>query len=519
MIYIYKLVCLQPQSQQIPTSMDMASTLLAVAVTLVFFFQALTWTRRGKNKRLPPGPKGLPIIGNLLMIGNNPHHDFQRLAQKYGPIMHLRLGLKPVIVVSSAEAAELFLKTHDLVFASRPPHEGSKLICYNQQNLVFSPYGSYWRNMRKMCTLELLSNHKISSFSSMRMEELHGCVQYIREAATAGCVVDLSSTVSSFSTDISCRMIIGKKYDHDDFSEKGFKATLREGMQIGATINLADYIPQIRALDLQGLTKRMKIIAKDFDDFFEKIIDEHVRSKDENRVKDFVDVMLGFMGSEETDEYRVERDTIKAIILDMLTASMDTSAAAIDWTLAELIRHPQVMKKVQKELKNVIGMKRMVEESDLEKLKYLDMVVKESFRLHPVAPLLVPHASREDFTVNGFDIPKGARIFVNAWAISRDERVWTDAERFYPERFIGSDIDLRGRNFELIPFGAGRRGCPGMQLGLTVVRLVVAQMVHCFDWELPNGMLGSELDMREEFGLVCPRANHLLAIPTWRLKD
>ncbi|MBA0684837.1 hypothetical protein Goari_026395, partial [Gossypium aridum] len=208
--------------------MDMASTLLAVAVTLVFFFQALTWTRRGKNKRLPPGPKGLPIIGNLLMIGNNPHHDFQRLAQKYGPIMHLRLGLMPVIVVSSAEAAELFLKTHDLVFASRPPHEGSKHISYNQQNLVFSPYGSYWRNMRKMCTLELLSNHKINSFRSMRMEELHGCVQYIREAATAGCVVDLSSTVSSFSTDISCRMIIGKKYDHDDFSEKGFKATLRE---------------------------------------------------------------------------------------------------------------------------------------------------------------------------------------------------------------------------------------------------------------------------------------------------
>ncbi|GMI71829.1 TRANSPARENT TESTA 7, CYTOCHROME P450 75B1 [Hibiscus trionum] len=494
--------------------MDWTGTALAVVALILF---VLTWKRRDKTKRLPPGPRGLPILGNLLMIGTKPHQDLQRLARKYGPIMHLRFGLMPVIVVSSPEAAELFLKTHDLVFASRPPHEASKYISYNQQNLVFSPYGSYWRNMRKMCTLELLSNHKISTFRSMRKQELDLLVQRIREAAAAAGVVDLSSEVTSFSTDVACRMVIGKKYNRDDFSEKGFEATIREGMKIAAAFNLADYIPQIRGLDLQGVTKRMKVIAKDFDDFFEKIIEEHVQSKEENRVKDFVDVMMGFMGSEETHEYRVERDTIKAIILDMLVASMDTSAATIDWTLAELIRHPQVTKKLQKELQDVVGMKRMVEESDLEKLEYLDMVMKESFRLHPVGPLLIPHAAREDCTVNGFHIPKDARVFVNVWAIGRDEKVWTNAEKFYPERFMGSDIDIRGQKFELIPFGSGRRGCPGMQLALTIVRLVVAQLVHCFDWELPDNMLPTELDMSDDFGLVCPRAKHLLAIPTWRL--
>ncbi|XP_039055518.1 cytochrome P450 71AU50-like [Hibiscus syriacus] len=481
------------KNPSIPT-MDWTGTALAVAA-LIFFFHALTWKTRANIKRLPPGPRGLPILGNLLTIGGKPHQDLRQLALKYGPIMHLRFGLMPVIVVSSPEAAELFLKTHDLVFASRPPHEASKHISYNQQNIVFSPYGSYWRNVRKMCTLELLSNHKISSFRSTRKQELDLLVHRIREAAAAGVAVDLSSEVTSFSTDVACRMIIGKKYNRDDFSEKGFDATIREGMQIAASFNLADYIPQIRGLDLQGLTKRMKIIAKDFDDFFEKIIEEHVQSQDENRVKDFVDIMLGFMGSEETREYRVERDTIKAIILDMLVASMDTSAVTIDWTLAELIRHPRVTKKLQQELKDVVGTKRTVEESDLEKLEYLDMVMKESFRLHPVAPLLIPHAAREDCTVNGFHIPKNARIFVNAWAIGRDERVWTDAEKFYPERFEGSDIDVRGQNFELIPFGSGRRGCPGMQLALTVVRLVVTQLVHCFDWELPDNMLATELDM------------------------
>ncbi|KAK8577778.1 hypothetical protein V6N13_028043 [Hibiscus sabdariffa] len=282
--------------------MEWICAILAVAA-LVFFFQALTWRTRPKNKRLPPGPRGLPILGNLLMLGTKPHQDLQRLARK-----------------------------------------------------------------------------------SMRKQELDLLVRHIREGAYSGVAVDLSSMVTSFSTDVTCRMIIGKKYDRDDFSEKGFEATVRETMRISSAFNLADYIPQIRGLDLQGLTKRMKAIAKDFDDFFEKILEEHVESKDENRTKDFIDVMLGFMGSEET-EYRVERGTIKAIILDMLAASMDTSAATIDWTLAELIRHPRVTKKLQQELENV----------------------------------------------------------------------------------------------------------------------------------LPNDMLATGLDMTEEFGLVCPRAEHLLAIPTWRL--
>ncbi|KAE8717570.1 putative Mitochondrial transcription termination factor family protein [Hibiscus syriacus] len=357
------------------------------------------------------------------------------------------------------EAVELLLKTHDLVFASRPPLEASKYISYNQQNRVFSAYDSYWRNMCKMCTLELLSNYKISSFRSMRKQELDLLVHRIREAAGGGVAVD-------FRIDV----------------------TIREGMQIAAALNLADYIPQIRGPDLQGLTKRMKIIAKDFDDFFEKIIEEHVQSQDENRVKDFVDIMLGFMGSEEAHEYCVDRDAIKAIILDMLAASMNTSAATIDWTMAELMRHPQVTKKLQKELKDVAGTKRTVEESDLENLEYLDMVMKESFRLHPVGPLLVPHAAREDCTVNGFHIAKDARILVNAWAIGRDERVWTDAEK----------SQRMPRNAT----GTHRRS---------------AQLVHCFDWELPDNMSATALDMSEEFGPVCPRAKHLAAIPAWSL--
>ncbi|KAJ4715608.1 Cytochrome P450 [Melia azedarach] len=484
---------------------------------ILFLFQATVSRKKNpNNKRLPPGPEGFPIFGSLHLLGQFPHRDLHKLAKKYGSIMHLRLGLMPTIVVSSPQAAELFLKTHDLVFASRPPLQAAKYISYEQKNFSFSQYGSYWRTVRKICILELTSSLKINYFQFIRTEELQLLIDCIKQAARARGAVDLSAKVSSMSADMTCRMVFGKKYADEEFDERGFKTVIQEGMTLAATPNLGDYIPQIAGLDLQGLIKRMKAVAKVFDGFFEKIIDEHIQCKDENRSKDFVDVMLSFMGSEET-EHKIEREHIKAIILDMLAATMDTSATAVEWALSELFKHPEILKKLQKELENSVGLDRMVEESDLDNLEYLDMVVKETLRLHPVAPLLLPHESIEDCTVNGFHIPKKSRVIINVWAIGRDPGAWKEPEKFFPERFVGSNIDLRGRDFQLLPFGSGRRGCPGMQLGLIIVKRVLAQLVHCFDWELPDGMLPEELDMTEVFGLVTPRAKHLLAIPTYRL--
>jgi hypothetical protein len=287
---------------------------IAALVMLAYLLRQWAWKISNKKKKLPPGPRGFPFFGNLHMLGELPHRDLHQLAQKHGPIMYLRLGLVPAIVVSSPQAAEQFLKAHDLVFASRPPLEAAKHICYEQKNLSMSPYGSYWRNIRKMCTLELLSNHKISSFKSMRKEELGLLINFVQEAAGDCVAVDLSGKVSSLSRDMSCRMVFGKKYMDEDLDERGFKAVIQECMHLGGTFNLGDYIPYIAPLDLQGLTWRMKAVSKVFDYFFETIIDEHVQSQDKNKTKDFVDVMLSFMGSQES-EYCIERSNIKAIIL------------------------------------------------------------------------------------------------------------------------------------------------------------------------------------------------------------
>ncbi|KAL0395593.1 UNVERIFIED_CONTAM: cytochrome [Sesamum calycinum] len=438
-------------------------------IVLIYLLQELLCP--GKKKRLPPGPRGLPFLGHLHLLGKNPHQDLYHLAQKHGPIMGLRFGFVPAVVVSSPAGAELVLKTHDLVFANRPRSEASKYIWYEQKNLVYAQYGPYWRNMRKLCTLELLSTRRINQFGGMRKVELELLVSSLKRAAEMREIVDLSARVSGLIGDMNC---------------------------------------------LMGINCKMKNLSKTFDRFLEKIIDDHVKNKQEKKqTKDFVDTMMEILESGK-GEFQFDHRHVKAVLLDLLIAGMDTSASTIEWTLSELIRHPQVVKKLQKELETV-GMDQMVEESHLHRLEYLDFVVKETLRLHPVGPLLIPHESMEDCVIDGFHIPKGSRTIVNVWAIGRDPKVWPDPDVFKPERFIGSNIDLKGLDFQLLPFGSGRRSCPALQLGLLMVQLVVSQLVHCFDWQLPNGMQPSDLDMSEHFGLVVARAKHIMAIPSYRL--
>ncbi|XP_049391412.1 cytochrome P450 71AU50-like [Solanum stenotomum] len=377
-----------------------------LALILLFIFYELLNIKN--KKKLPPGPKGIPILGHLHLLGENLTQDLHKFSLKYGPIIYMKFGLVPTYVISSPESAEKILKTYDHTFASRPHNETAQYISYGQRNLIFSKYGAYWRNMRKLCTVHLLSNMKINSFQSTRSEEIAIMIKSIKEIAQGRVDVDLSAQVSKLSANLSC-------------------------------------------------------------------------------------------------------------LMDMLVASIDTSSSSIEWMLSELLRNPDIMKKLQKELEEVVGLNRMVQESDLENLKYLNMVFKESFRLHAAAPLLL-HEAMEDCMVDDFYIKKGSQVIVNAYTIHRDPNFWTDADKFLPERFLESNVDIRGRDYQLLPFGSGRRSCLGMQLALIIVRLVVAQLVHCFDWELPNEMQPKDLDMTEQFGIVTGRANHLMAVPTYRLQ-
>lgn len=387
-------------------------------------------------------------------------------------------------------------------------------MSYGGRNIAFAPYGNYWRNMRKLCTLELLSSSKINQFRPIRTAELGDLIRSLQSVAERGETVDVSDRVSGFIGDVISLMVFGRKFEDDELDERGFKAVIKETMAVAGRPNLGDFFPFAAALDLQGLERRMKELSKKFDGFLERIIDDHQGKKTED---DFVDTMMGILESGEAG-FEFDRRHVKAVLMDMLIAGVDTSTATVEWIMSELIRHPKVMKKLQQEVEQVVGTKQLVDESHLDELEYLNMTIKETFRLHPVAPLLI-HESMEDCIVSGFHVGKGSRILVNVSSIGKDPQVWEDPEKFIPERFDGSHVDLWGQDFELLPFGSGRRGCPGLNLGLIVVKLLVAQLVHCFDWKIPYGALASDLDMEEHFGLVVGREKPLMAIPTYRLHE
>lgn len=199
---------------------------------------------------------------------------------------------------------------------------------------------------------------------------------------------------------------------------------------------------------------------------------------------------------------------------DLFIAGSDTSAITTEWAMAELIRKPAVLEKARQELLAVIGTERPVQESDIHRLPYLQAIVKETMRLHPAAPLLLTYRAKADVEVLGYIVPKGIQVLVNAWAIGRDPSYWTESMEFEPERFLGSSVDFKGRDFEYIPFGAGRRICPGLPLAVRMVHLMVASLVQSFNWRLPDGMPPEDLDMEEQFGVTLRKAAPLCAIPT-----
>ncbi|CAI0409431.1 unnamed protein product [Linum tenue] len=182
--------------------------------------------------------------------------------------------------------------------------------------------------------------------------------------------------------------------------------------------------------------------------------------------------------------------------------------------MAELLRNPDKLVKAKNELDEMIGKGNHLAESDIPQLPYLRAILKETFRLHPALPLLLPRKAGADVEINGFTVPKGARVLLNLWAIGRDPAIWDDPTSFVPERFLGSDVDAKGNYFELVTFGAGRRICPGMPLALRMLHMMLGSLIHWFDWKLSDGVEPEKLDMEEKFGIALQKAKPLLAIPT-----
>ncbi|KAK6158775.1 hypothetical protein DH2020_006089 [Rehmannia glutinosa] len=481
------------------------------------------WKNFNKSSsKLPPGPWKLPVIGHLHHIGTLPHRSFQELAKKYGPLLHLKLGEVTAVVVSSPTLAKEVLKVHDPTFADRPESIAGEILWYNSSNISFSQYGDYWRQMRKICILELLSAKNVKSFGSIRNDEVSHLINSIM--ASSGAPLDLTDRIFTMTSSITCRAAFGKVCRDKDQLIEMFK----EGITLVSGFDVSDLYPSSKVLKAISWN-RVKLLKmrRKLDLILDDIIDEHRRNRAtiaaDNEItekrgngefgnEDLVDVLLRVKESGEL-ESPITDDNVKAVIYDIFAAGTETSSTTIDWIMAELIRNPRVMSKVQTEIREKFKGSTKIGEADVQKLKYLKLVIKEGLRLHAPIPL-IPRVSRQDTEIDGYVIPARAKVLVNAWAIGRDPQIWTNPENFEPERFDNNPTDFAGNHFEYIPFGAGKRMCPGMTFGLASVELPLAHLLYNFDWKLPAGMSPKDLDMIERPAITAARRQNLELVAT-----
>ncbi|XP_047978368.1 6,7,8-trihydroxycoumarin synthase-like [Salvia hispanica] len=492
---------------------------LTLPIILIIFYLLHKIKQPRALTTLPPGPPQLPLIGNLHQLGTvvDPHIYLYHLSKKYGPIMHMKLGSIPLLVISSAKLAKQVLKIQDLAFCSRPNLLGQQKLSYNSSDVGFTPYNDDFKEMKKMTRIHLLSNKRVQSYRPIREQEIAHMITNISTYSPLGQELNLSEVAMAANIHMICGIVFGKRYEEGGSEMKRFLRILEEYDVLVTSFFVSDYLPAFGLVDkISGRVKRADVMCKGMDEFYQELIDEHLESrrvkKKMEEVEDMLDVLIK-LKNDESSSSGITWEIIKALLMDMILASGASPCATI-WTMTALMKAPKVMEKLQHEIRSLVGQKGKVDEDDLPKLPYLKAVINESLRLYPPAPLLLPRETRDASILDGYEIGPKTMVYVNAYAVGRDPEYWESPNEFIPERFLNSDIDSKGQDFGLIPFGSGRRICAGMSLGYITIELMVANLVYNFDWELPKGTHAQDLDTNAIGRLVAHKKNALILVPT-----
>uniref|UniRef100_A0A803ND77 Cytochrome P450 n=1 Tax=Chenopodium quinoa TaxID=63459 RepID=A0A803ND77_CHEQI len=371
-----------------------------------------------------------------------------------------------MVVIQSAKMAKEVLQVQDKNFCNRQVLVGGKRLTYNGLDVVFAPYGEYYREIKKIFVVHLLSSKRVQSFAPIRHEEVSRIIQKISSLSSENKVVNLSELLFNCACSTICKIAFGKRYEDDEGTRSRFHDLLNEAQALFAGFFFTDYFPYTGWLDklITGKYSKLEKTFKKFEEFYKEVIDEHLDLKrPKSDREDMVDILLQ-LKKERLFSFELTMDHIKAMLMDIILAGTDTSA---------------------------------------------NYVVKETFRLHPAAPLLIPRKTLQNCTIEGFDIQSKTILYVNLWAISRDPKIWKDPDVFMPERFLECSINFLGQDFELIPFGAGRRICPGLHLGVASLDIMLANLLYFFDWELPSGLRRDDIDTEVQLGVTMHKKNPL----------
>ncbi|KAJ4793897.1 Cytochrome P450 93A2 [Rhynchospora pubera] len=510
--------------EELLTLSPFVTSLLALLLVLPIIVYLL----KSKDRGLPPGPPAVPIIGHLHLLRPPMHLTLHDLTTRYGPLIQLRLGSSLCIATGSVDMAREVLKTHETSFLERPSTVAARHFAYETAGFAFAPYGEYWRFVKRLCMSELLGPRTLEQLRPIRQSEVTGLLRTLLDKSQTGEAVNLSKELIKLTNNVITRMVASNTAGDD---AEVSRQVVKQVAEVMGTFNVGDYISFLRGFDVQGLNKKIREVHQNFDNLLEGFITAKEKARSaatarggeakERPVKDLLDILLD-VAEDPKAEVKITRENIKGFVLDIFTAGTDSSAATIEWALSELINHPRIMQKLQEEIDRVIGTDRLVGEADVPNLPYLNAVVKEIMRIHPGAPIAY-RMSTQETTIGGYNIPANATVAVNLYSTGRDPKYWADPDTFRPERFFEESnvkLDVKGLHYQLIPFGGGRRVCPGVGFALQVVPAGLAALVQCFDWKISEGTAdeNGRLNMEEgDGGLVSYRVNPLVLVPIRRL--
>ncbi|KAK9147940.1 hypothetical protein Scep_006697 [Stephania cephalantha] len=493
---------------------------LVVFATLWYSWLLIIKSRKPQKLPLPPGPSGLPFVGNLPFINPDVHRCFADLARTYGPIMKIKLGQKLCVVLSSTALAKEALRDYDTIFADRDTPTTMMTLTYGGNDLVWSSYGQTWRMLRKVCVGEMLSKTSLDTMYASRRREVRRTIKEVH--GMVGKPINMGEQMFLTMSNLITSMLWGVTLKDEDRNSVGaeFRRLVSDILKLSTSRNLADIFP-LGGLDVQGLNGRTKVLMPRLDEFFDSLVERRetkIEGDGKERGGDLLQWFLRREAGDSEDKQGLTMMHLKSLFIDMVVAGTDTSSVTVEWAMAELMNNPQVLKRAQEELAQVVGMNNIVEEHHLPKLHYLNAVIKEVMRVHPVAPLLLPRRSRETCTLNGYTIPKGTQILVNTWAIHRDPENWDNPTEFEPERFLKGNMkwDYNGNDFRYLPFGSGRRICAGIALVERMMPHVLGSLLHSFNWRLAEGV---ELDLTEKFMIILKKAKPTVLVAEARLSN
>ncbi|KAK4591799.1 hypothetical protein RGQ29_016306 [Quercus rubra] len=399
---------------------------------LLYFLSTLLLKSLFKTKNplnLPPSPPALPIIGHLHLLGPSLFKSFHNLSNKYGPLLYLRFGASRCLVVSTASIATEIFKTNDVTFSDRPPLAFSDKLPYGRYGFFIAPYGDYWKFIKKLCNSELLSARQVEQSRAVRHEELTWFLRKVLESAERKQVLDIGAELMKLTNNSSCRVIMSMRCSDDNDEAERIRQLVKESFEVGAKISFGDVLGPLRFLAFWLYGRKAIDVGLRYDEILERVLKQHEESPQiEN--EDLVDILLKVYQDDKA-EFKINRTHLKAFLLDLFTAGTDTSAEGMQWVMAELINHPFVFNNVREEIESVVGKTRLVEESDIPNLSYLQAVIEETLRLYPPGPVTTREC-RQNCKINSYDIPEKTAVAINLYAIMRDPDSWDDPNEFCP---------------------------------------------------------------------------------------